>query len=152
MRRAILLRSIVRVLGGDVVVHDAAYMWSRHRLVVPYGAVVFVAAVLFAPIAGIDDWPTRMVIGFAIVAVAVIATSDYRVLASTDAGLTLLTASRIRQVATGLKERLASGTELAPVGGTVIAAEWQVGDRVYTVPRSSEQAMRRMAMTHDGGA
>jgi hypothetical protein len=139
------MRSIERVLGEGEVVRDAAYLWSRHRWVVPYGAFVFAMLVLVAPFAGIDDWPTRVVSGLAGIAVAVTATSEYRVVALTSHGLVLLRASKIRQVATGPAEDLGPDDEMAPVGGTVLASEWQVGDRRYTVPRSSEQAMHRMA-------
>lgn len=145
MRRAVLLRSVSRVLGEHVSVREAAYMWNRHRWLLPYGAVVFVVLMWLAPIAGIDDWPTRIVIGLAGTAIAVNASSNYRVLAETDSGMFILQASRIRQVATGQPEQLGSDVALEPVGGTLLATDWRVGDEVYTVARSSEQAMERMA-------
>lgn len=145
MRRNFLLRSITRILGDEVTVHDAAYMWSRHRWMVPYAAIAFAGVVLFAPVAGIDDWPTRIVIGAAAVAVAVTATTEYWVLALSDKGLHLLAASKIRQVAVRHHENLDADTPVVPVGGTGLTTDWAVGDRRYTVPRSSEQAMGRMA-------
>lgn len=145
MRRAVLLRSIRAILGEHIAVRDAAYVWNRHRWVIPYAGVVFAGLVLFAPIAGIDDWPTRLVIGLAGLGVAVNSSSDYRVVAETDQGMFVLRASRIRQVATGQVERLASDAEVKPVGGTILATDWRVGDQVYTVARSSEEAMERMA-------
>ncbi len=120
-------------------------MWNRHRWFVPYAAIVLAALVWLAPIAGVDDWPTRIVIGLAGAAVAVNATSSYRVLAETEEGMFMLRASRIRQVAIGRLKKLASDVTLEPVGGTVLATDWRVGDDVYTVARSSEQAMERMA-------
>lgn len=145
MRRAVLLRSVLGVLGEHVAVRDAAYMWNRHRWLIPYATVVLAALVWLAPLAGVDDWPTRIVIGLAGMGVAVNASSNYRVLAETDEGMFLLRASRIRQVATGGAERLASNASLEPVGGTLLATDWRVGENVYTVARSSEQAMERMA-------
>ncbi len=145
MRRAVLFRSVTRVLGDRVVVREAAYVWRRHKWMVPYSATVFAAVTLLAPIGGIEDWPTRIAIGAAVVAVAVTATTDYSVVAQTDDGFVVLKASKIRQVATGLQDRLPKDFELAPVGGTLLATDWQVGQRVYTVPRSSDQAMNRMA-------
>lgn len=145
MRRAVLLRSVRGVLGEHVPVRDAAYMWNRHRWFFPYAAVVLAVLVWLAPIAGVDDWPTRIVIGLAGAAIAVNASSSYRVLAETDEGTFLLRASRIRQVATGEPERLSSNASLEPVGGTLLATDWRVGEDVYTVARSSEQAMERMA-------
>ncbi|MEA2001842.1 MAG: hypothetical protein U9N84_08170 [Actinomycetota bacterium] len=145
MRRAVLLRSISRVLGAGTVVRDGAYMWARHRWMVPYGATAFGAVAFFAPIGGIDDWPTRIAVGAAAAAVAITATTEYRVLAQTDDGVILLKASKIRQVATEVQEELPADATMEPVGGTVLAADWQVGAHRYTVPRSSEQAMNRIA-------
>lgn len=145
MRRAVLLRSVRDALGGDVEVRDAAYMWNRHRWVVYFATMVFAGLVWLAPIAGVDDWPTRLVIGLAGLGVAVNASSNYRVVAETEQGIVILPASRIRQVATGQPKKLARNVELAPVGGTLLATDWRVGDAVYTVARSSEQAMERMA-------
>ncbi len=145
MRRAVLLRSVQRVLGDDSEVRDAAYVWSRHRWITPFATLVFVAIVLLAPVAGVEEWPTRLVIGLAGLGVAFLATTDYRVVAETDTGIVVLKASRIRQVATEFGESLARDADLRPVGGTVLATDWLVGDHRYTVPRSSEQAMERMA-------
>lgn len=145
MRRAVLFRSVQRLLGEDDVVIEAAYMWSRHRLMMPFAAVVFAAVALLAPIANIDDWPTRIVIAAAAVAVAVTASTDYSVLAQTGEGTHLFDASKIRQVATRHRARLETRESLAPVGGSGLTTDWQVGDRTYTVPRSSEQAISRIA-------
>jgi len=145
MRRAVLLRSVQRVLGDGAGVRDAAYVWTRHRWSIPFAAMVFAGIALVAPIADIEDWPTRIVLGLAGVAVAVNASTTYRVLAETDDGIVLLKASRIRQVATGVEQKLPANTDLKPVGGTIIATDWLVGNQEYTAPRSSEQAMQRMA-------
>lgn len=146
MRRAVLLRSVQRVLGDGITVKDAAFAWSRHRWITPFGTLVFGAIVFLAPIGGIDDWPTRLVLGLAGVGVAVMATTNYRVVADTDAGMYLLKGSRIRQVAIAGGDRVDEHAELKPVGGTMIATDWKVGEHVFTVPRSSEQAMQRMAV------
>lgn len=145
MRRAILLKSVQRVLGEGEQVRDAAYVWSRHRWVVPFGAVVLAGILLTAPVAGITDWPTRVVIALAGVGLAVTASTTYRVVAETDAGIVLCQASRIRQVATGVERRLGRNVEMKPIGGSLIAADWMVGDWTVTVPRSSQDAMARMA-------
>lgn len=145
MRRAVLLRSVRERLGEQVVVRDAAYVWNRHRWVIPYATAVFTGLVWLAPVAGIGDWPTRIVIGLAGLGVAVNSSSNYRVVAETDQGMVVLRASRIRQVAIGPPEKLAADAELEPVGGTLLATDWRVGEDVYTVARSSEHAMERMA-------
>ena len=147
MRRAFLLRSVARVLGGNMVVHDAAYMWARHRWMMPFAGAAFAAVALLAPIAGINEGGTRIALGLAAAGVAVMASTEYRVVAQTDGGIVLLEASKIRQVATDLRLRLEKDDPFQSVGGTVLAADWQVGEYRYTVPRSSEQAMQRMAAT-----
>jgi hypothetical protein len=147
MRRAFLFRSIDRVLGEGTIVYDAAYIWARHRWTLPYGGAVFVFVALVAPVVGVDDWPTRTVIGLAATAVAVTAATDYRVVAQTADGLVLLKASRIRQVAVDMVRRLPDDAELEQVGGTILAAEWNVDGLRYTVARSSEAAMNRMSLS-----
>lgn len=145
MRRAALIRSVQRLVEPGAVVHDAAYMWARHKWMVPYGALWFLTVVALAPIGGIDDWSTRVAIGFAVAGVAVTATTEYRVLALVDDRMVMFTASKIRQVARRKIEEIGWRSTMAPVGGTVLAADWQIGDQQYTVSRSSEQAMSRIA-------
>lgn len=145
MRKAALLRSIQRLLDEGERAVEAAYMWRRHRLLLPFGVAAFLGMTLVAAWAGAEDWPTRIVIGLAGFAVAVAATTDYRVVAQTSDGILLLRASRIRQVAKEILERLPFSTVIEPVGGTVLAADWRVAGQVYTVPRSSETAMERIA-------
>jgi hypothetical protein len=97
VRRAFLLNSVSRVLGADTVVHDAAYMWNRQRWMVPYGAVAFAAVVMFAPVAAIEEWPTRIAIGFAAAGVAVMATTEHRIVAETNDGPGRLRSRRVRR-------------------------------------------------------
>ena len=145
MRKANLLRSIARLLDDGTEVVEAAYMWKRHRLMLPFAIATFLGMVVVADWAGWDDWETRIVIGLAAAAVAVAASTDYRVVAQTSGGVVLLKASRIRQAATGMLERLPSEVTIEPVGGTVLAADWEVAGSVYTVPRSSENAISRIS-------
>lgn len=105
-----------------------------------------VGLILLAPVFGIDDWPTRIVIGLGGMGVGITATTDYAVVAETGKGLFLMKASRIRQVAVAIQEKLARDGALQRVGGTVLASDWQIGSRRYTVARSSEDAMERMAL------
>lgn len=145
MRRAVLLRSVARFLDEGVELVDAAYMWTRHRWMVPYAVIAAVAVYFASEWAGFTETPTRVALGFAAGAIAVNATTEYRVLARTSRDVLLLKGSRIRQYATGVLDRLPGSVEIHAVGGTVIATDWQVGDRVYTVPKSSEQAIERIA-------
>ncbi|MDH5373652.1 MAG: hypothetical protein OEX97_11985 [Acidimicrobiia bacterium] len=135
----------MRFLDEGIHVVEAVYMWKRHRLMFPFSIVTFIGMVVVAEWAGWDEWATRIVIGLAAVAVAVAASTDYKVVALTSDGLFLLQASRIRQVATRMLEELPRDLMLEPVGGTILATDWKVAGSVYTVPKSSEQAMSRIA-------
>ena len=145
MRRTTLLRSVTRLLDGDTELHDAAFMWTRHRWMVPYAVIAAAAVYAASQWAGFDETPTRVALAFAAGAIAVNATTDYRVLARTSRGLVMLRASRIRQYAVDVLEWLPSSTPIEAVGGTVFATDWQVGDAVFTVPKSSEAAIHRIA-------
>ena len=145
MRRKVLLQSVERLLGGEGTVRDAAYVWTRHHWSTWFGGISFLGLVLAAPIGGIEDWPTRIVLGLAGVAVATLATTDYRVVADTADGLAIFRASRIRQVATQLENRLGTAVSVELEGGTIIYSDWRVGKHLYTVPRSSQSAMERIA-------
>lgn len=147
MRRATLFRSIARLLDEGTELHDAAYMWSRHRWMIPYAVLAALAVFVTSEWAGFTEIPTRVALGFAAGAIAVNATTDYRVLAHTSRGLVLLKSSRIRQYAKEILERIPESTTIEAVGGTVLATDWQVGDAVYTVPKSSEQAIQRIAQS-----
>ncbi|MEO1065559.1 MAG: hypothetical protein AAFZ07_29435, partial [Actinomycetota bacterium] len=65
--------------------------------------------------------------------------------ATVDDGLHLLRASRIRRAAVAHLERLPDSTHVELVGNQFVITEWQVGDQRYTVPKSSESAMTRIA-------
>ncbi|MEX2280351.1 MAG: hypothetical protein WEA76_09715 [Acidimicrobiia bacterium] len=147
MRRAILFRSVARFLDEGTELQEAAFMWTRHRWMVPYAIIAALAVFLTSEWAGFTELSTRVALAFAAGAIAVNATTDYRVLARTTRGLLLLKASRIRQYATGLIEWLPASTQIEVVGGTVLATDWQVGEAVYTVPKSSEQAIQRIAQS-----
>ena len=113
---------------------------------VPYAGAAGTAVFLLAGGFGFGDLATRVAVGVAASAVAVNATSEYRILARTTEGLVLCRASRIRQYAVGISERLPQSTSLEPVGGTVLATDWQVGEiGTFTVPKSSERAIGAIA-------
>ncbi len=145
MRKAALFRSVRRFLDEDTDLIDAVYLWRRHRLVVPFAVAVFIGMLLIAGWVGWDDWATRIVLGLAATALAVTASTEYRILADTSHGTFLLQASRIRQVAIAMAEQLPSDARIDRVGGTIVASDWEVDGSLYTAPKSSEQAMARIA-------
>ena len=53
MRKAILLRSIAQFLDDGTQVVEAAYMWKRHRLMMPFGIVSFLGMLVVAEWAGL---------------------------------------------------------------------------------------------------
>lgn len=57
----------------------------------------------------------------------------------------LLRASRVRQVAFEMIERLPASTPVELVGNNLVLTDWMVGERRYTVPKSSQSAMARIA-------
>ncbi len=145
MRKAILFRSINRALDSDERVIEAVYMWARHRWMVPYAIVAFVALFIVADLVGFAEVSAQVALGIAGAAVAVAATTEYRIVAWTERGFYLLKASRIRRFATGLIDRLPDDTEMTPVESNVIATDWEIGQRRYTLTKSNEQAMQRIA-------
>lgn len=145
MRKRILLSSVQKRLRSGERAELAAYMWNRHRLMVPFLVASFIVLTAVATAAGFETWAGRVAIGFAGAAVAGTASTDYRILAKTDKGFVLLKSSRVRQYATQLIEQLPASTPLERVGGTMLATEWIVGERSYTVAKSSEPAMSAMA-------
>ena len=145
MRRSGLLKSVVRILGEGTEVRDAVYAWARHRWITPLAAVVLAAIVFLTPLAGVDLWSTRIALGLAGLAITVMATTDYRVLARTDTRLVLLKASRIRQVATSYLQDLDLDVPFEETASVGFNIDWQVGDFHLTVPKSSEEAMERIA-------
>lgn len=145
MRKAILFRSVNRALDSDERVIEAVYMWARHRWMVPYAIVAFVALFVVADLVGFTQVSAQIALGIAGAAVAVAATTDYRVVAWTERGLYLFKASRIRRFASALIEELPEETPMTRLESNVIASDWEIGDRRYTLTRSNEQAMNRIA-------
>lgn len=144
MRQQILLASAARHLPQGVQLVEAVVMWRRHHLMVPFAVVVAVVVGVGASFVGFGA-ASAVALAVAAAAVGASATTDHRVLASTTDGLHLLRASRIRRAAVGHLERLPDTTSIELVGNQFVITEWQVGDRRFTVPRSSESAMARIA-------
>ncbi len=145
MRRSVMIKSVQRLLRNDEELLDAAFMWNRHRLMIPYAALAFGAMLLVALIAGFDTWASRLGLAAAGAGVAAMATTNYRILAHTDRGFVLLRASRVRQYATEILERWPHSIELTPMSSFMVVTDWTVHDRRYSVPKSSEQSVVRMA-------
>jgi len=142
MRRQVLLRSIQRLLPGGLII-EAAWMWQPHRLLIPMMPIVGVVVAVAAIVVGFER-PSAIAIGVAGVAVLASASTHHRVLVTTDAGVRLLRGSRIRRTAL---ERLEDPDSAAPfpVANRFVMTEWNVGGATWSVPKSSEAAMVRIA-------
>lgn len=112
---------------------------------VPFALAALAALTIVAWVLDFPTWSARLAIGAAGAAIAVNATTEYRVLGLSDRRILVCRASRIRQKATDLHGDLPleSTFERQP-GGTLVTSTWKVGDAVYTVPRSSQIAIEDM--------
>ncbi len=149
MRHQILLRSVQRFLEPGERLYEAAFMWSRHHLAYPYAIAALAGMFGVATVAGFQQWPSRLAISVMGGAVAITATTMYRVLASTSSGLVLLEGGRLRQVAKRRINTLEPDAVVEIQRDTMITTDWKVGDTEYTVPKSSQRAMERIAAIAD---
>ncbi len=147
MRREVLWRSVRRVLDTDEPILDVAYMWRRHRWMVPYALVAAGVCAVGAALVGFGG-PSSVAIAVAAAAVAASALTEYRVLAITERGLVLMTGGRIRQVATGLIARLPETVTVERIANNLVISEWRVGDERYSVLRRFDATMAAIAMKY----
>ena len=146
MRRAVLWNSMLRIVaavdGEAGELRQAAYVWSRHRLMLPFAAAAFAALVIVGYLVGFETWAARIGLGVAGAAVAVNATTEYRVLGLTEKRIVVARASRVRQKATNLVKILPLDVRWERAGGgTIVSSNWHVGEATYTAPKVSEIPM-----------
>lgn len=139
------MKSVARRLGDDEQIVAVAFMWQRHRLMLPFAVAAALGVLVVSALVGFEGSVALAGLSVAGAAVAAMATTDYAVLARTGSGLVLMRGSRIRQTAVELSERLPASCEVESVDSTLVLSTWLVGDRYYTVPKSSESAMTRIA-------
>ena len=139
-----MLRSVQRLLDPDETLLEAAILWARRPWSYLYGLAAFACLFMVAVVTGFEQWPTRMAIAVAGAAIAVTATTDYRILALTSNGLVMCRAGRVRHVARSIVDRPGRSIGIEPVGGTMITSDWRVGSIDYTVTKSSQQPMERI--------
>ncbi len=121
-------------------------MWNRHRLMLPFALGAAVLLAILGVAVGFDSAGSLIALGLAAAGVAAMATTEYRVLALTSRGLVVLRGSRVRQAAVERLDRLPKTSAVKLVGSQFLMTEWQVGDRTFFVPKSSESAMTRISM------
>ncbi len=152
MRRAVLWKSVLRLTKRSETLEQVAFVWARHRLMVPFALAALAALTGVAWALDFPTWSARLAIGAAGAAIAVNATTEYRVLGLSDRRILVCRASRIRQKASELHSDLPLDAtfERAP-GGTLVTSTWRVGEAIYTVPRSSQIAIEDMRARLAGG-
>jgi len=109
-----------------------------------FGAAVLL--VILGVVVGFESAGSLVALGLAAAGVAAMATTEYRVLAMTTRGLVLLRGSRVRQAAVERLDQLPKDSPVTLVGSQFLMTEWQVGDRSFSVPKSSENAIIRISM------
>lgn len=113
---------------------------------VPFGSAAFVLLAVVGVFSGLEGVLLPAAVGAAGASIAVTATTTHTIVVLTDRDLVLLRGSRIRVVATGPFERLASDTPVARTGGSMIVSDWLIGDRSYSASKAHEQELTAMEM------
>ena len=145
MRRRVLVNSVRRLLPADVVVVDVVFMWRRSGAMYVWAAGFATLAMVAATLADYGSVATRIALAVAAALTAAIVTTDSRVLAQTDSGPFAFVAGRVRQVATQLIGPLPHDAALEVVGSNLVLTDWMVGPERFSVPRSHQAAMTRLA-------
>lgn len=146
MRRRFLVSSVQRLLRDDERLVEVAFMW-RHRPGLVASASVTAAAAYGATWAlSFGSSGTRVGFALALALLVSVARTDYRVLALTTAPrFVLYRASRVRQVAVAEIEQFMPPLVIDLQGTNLVLTEWLVGGEMFTVPKSSQAAMTRLA-------
>lgn len=100
---------------------------------------------LVALFAGVESIGSQIAIGLAGVAVAGMATTDQRILASTDTDLVMMQSSRVRQSARSVIERLPLDTPIKVVSDNLVISDWDVGGQRFSMMKRSQRAMTAIA-------
>ncbi len=144
IRRAVLVNSVNKLLGEGQSARDVAMVWNRHRWFVPY--CLFAGLALFAVATAIAIEPpvNRVIIGACGAAVASLATTEWWVVAQTDAAIVLCRSSRVRQRARSIVTEWKHAPEISMRTSNVITSDWHIDDRSYTTTKRWEPALRRI--------
>ncbi len=128
-----LHRSVREQLRANETPDQIVYMSTRHRLWLPFCVAAFGAFVALGTVLEFEGWPSRIALGGVGAAIGILATTEYRVLASTEKHVILLRASRIRKRAVEVMSRLPLTVEMELMASNLVNAEYKVDGRIYTV-------------------
>lgn len=87
---------------------------------------------------------SRVLLGGIAAAIAIAATTQYRIFARTTTGLLILRGSRFRLAATSVVKRAGVETEFVPVGGNLITVEWRIDGVIYSVPKRADSELAKV--------
>ncbi len=126
---------------GAHEVTNAVYMWHRTRLWLPFVIGTALVAAVVGLLAGFRTANT-VVIAVGLAAVASAASTRYFVLARAGDTIALLSGSPIRRVARSLVRDDLTVAQIKASGNTLLATDWAVDEKIYTVPKSCDQDMQ----------
>lgn len=141
MRRVLLIKSAQDLIGGDAEITNAVYMWHRTRLWLSYVVGTALVAFVCGWVLGFG-FANSVVIAACLAAVASAASTRYFVLARAGDTIALYTGSPIRRVARSLVRTDLTTSDISASGNTLLATDWSIDDKTYTVPKSCEQDMQ----------
>ena len=145
MRNQVLIRSIRRLLGDDVVVHHVVSMWRRHHLAIPFCAGSFMLGFVVAALVDIQPISSQVAVGLAGLAVAAMATTDQRILVQTDDELVMLRSSRIRQYARAVVGPVPDDASIEVVSDNLVISDWMIGDQRFSMMKRAQRSMTHIA-------
>ncbi len=144
MRQRNLLRSVQRLLDDGEQIRAASYGYARHPWTIAYALAAGGAMFLLVGLLGGYSVQSRVLLGAIAAAIAVAATTEYRIFASTTKGLLILKGSRLRLAATSVLKRVDEETEFTPVGGNLITVEWRIDGVTYSVPKRADSQLAKV--------
>lgn len=144
MRQRNLLRSVQRLLDDGEQVRAASYGYARHPWTIAYALATGGAMFVLVGVLGGYSVESRVLLGAVAAAIAVAATTEYRIFASSTGGLLILRGSRFRLTATSVLKRVGEETEFVPVGGNLVTVEWRIDGVTYSVPKRADRELAKV--------
>lgn len=144
MRQRNLLRSVQRLLDDGEKVRAASYGYARHPWTIVYALAAGCAMFVLVGVLGGYTVQSRVLLGAIAAGIAVAATTEYRIFASTTSGLLILKGSRFRLTATSVLKRVGEEIEFVPVGGNLVTVEWRIDGVIYSVPKRADSELAKV--------
>ncbi len=133
-----------RLLDDEEQVKAASYGYARHPWTIAYALAAGGAMFFLVDLLGGYSVQSRVLLGAIAAAIAVAATTEYRIFASTTSGLLILKGSRFRLTATSVLKRVGEEIEFVPVGGNLVTVEWRIDGVIYSVPKRADSELAKV--------